>query len=50
MTTGGWVFMIGSIGFVLGLTFFCFYHVLKKPAAANHMHSPVDIDTHDLNT
>lgn len=50
MTTGGWVFMIGSLGFVLGLTAFCFGRVLRKPTAANHMHAPLDINTHDQNT
>ncbi len=50
MTNEGWVFMIGSLGFVVGLIAFCFYRVLAKPSAANHMHSPVDIDTHDRNT
>lgn len=50
MTSAGWIFMIGSLGFVVGLTYFCFQRVLSKPSAANHMHSPVDIDTHDTNT
>lgn len=50
MTTAGWIFMIGSLSFVVGLTYFCFQRVLAKPSAANHMHSPVDIDTHDANT
>jgi hypothetical protein len=50
MTLAGWVFMIGSIGFVLGLLSFCFYRVLRKPSAANHMYAPIDIDTHDVGT
>jgi len=48
MTTGGWIFMVCSISFVLGLVSFCFYKVLVKPASANHMHAPLDIDTHDV--
>jgi flagellar biogenesis protein FliO len=50
MTPLGWTFMFMSIGFVLGLVLFCFYRVLTKPNAANHMHAPLDIDTHDLDT
>lgn len=50
MRLSGWIFMLGSIGFVLWLTGYCFYRVLRKPTAANHMHAPLDIDTHDQNT
>ncbi len=50
MTPAGWVFMIASLGFVLGLITFCFHRVLTKPSAANHMQAPLDVDTHDRNT
>ena len=50
MTIGGWIFMIGSICAVVSLLTFCFYRVLRKPSAANHMHAPLDIDTHDQDT
>jgi hypothetical protein len=50
MTTGGWIFMLLSLGFVLALVGFCFWRVLSKPAAANHMHAPIEIDTHDQGT
>ena len=50
MTSAGWLFMICSTGGVLLLTTWCFYRVLSKPSAANHMHAPLDIDTHDLDT
>jgi len=50
MRTGGWIFMLGSIGFVLGLTFYCFYRVLTRPSSAEHMHAPLDINTHDRDT
>lgn len=42
--------MTCSIGFVLTLTGYCFYRVLAKPSAANHMHAPLDVDTHDRDT
>lgn len=48
MTTGGWIFMLCSIGFVVSLISFCFYKVLTKPTAANHMHAPLEIDTRDV--
>ncbi|MDD2941877.1 MAG: hypothetical protein PHC51_02810 [bacterium] len=47
MTTAGWIFMLGSIGFVISLTAFCFYRFLLKPAVAEHMHAPIDIETGD---
>lgn len=50
MTNAGWIFMLGSLAFVIGLVVFCFHRVLAKPSAANHMHSPVDIDTQDTHT
>ena len=50
MSASGWVFMISSIGFVVGLVTFCLYRVLVQPAAANHMHAPIDIDTQDKDT
>lgn len=50
MTVAGWVFMICSIGFVVGLLGYCFYRVLTKPAAANHMQAPIEIDTRDRGT
>ncbi|MEK6798140.1 MAG: hypothetical protein AABZ12_04180 [Planctomycetota bacterium] len=50
MTGAGWVFMLCSTGSVISLMVFCFYRVLSKPAAANHMHAPLEIDTHDAGT
>ena len=50
MTTTGWIFMVCSVGFVVGLTFFFFFKVLTKPASADHMHAALGIDTKDSNT
>lgn len=47
MTTAGWIVMIVSCGFVLALVIFCFGRVLRTPKAAEHMHAPLEIDTHD---
>lgn len=50
MTTEGWIFMLGSITGVISLVGFCFYRVLTRPDATEHIHAPLDIDTHDGNT
>lgn len=50
MTASGWAMMIVSVGFVLCLTVFCFYRVLRTPKSTDHMHAPLDIDTHDADT
>jgi hypothetical protein len=50
MTPAGWIFMVSSISFVVGLISFCFYRVLTKPSSANHMHAPIEIDTQDIGT
>lgn len=31
MTTAGWIFMLGSIGVVLGLVVYCYSKVLGSP-------------------
>lgn len=31
MTPAGWIFMLASTSFVIGLTTFCFVRVLKAP-------------------
>jgi len=46
----GWFFMLGSIAIVVSLATYCYWKVLSKPAAANHMHAPIEIDTHDRGT
>ncbi len=48
LTPTGWVMMIGSVGMVLGLCAYCAYRALSEPHAEEHMHAPLDIDTHDL--
>ena len=50
MTPAGWIFMLGSLGFVVALTAFCFHRVLTRPQAAAHLHAPLDIDTQDRET
>ena len=50
MTTAGWIVMILSVGSVLSLVIFCFYRVLFTPKTTEHMHAPLEIDTHDTDT
>ena len=47
MTLAGWILMLSSVGFVLALTGYCFWRVLRTPVAKDHMHAPLDIDTHE---
>lgn len=48
MTWAGWIFMIGSIGVVVGLLVYCYYNVLTAPDKTDHMHGRFDVDTPDL--
>ena len=50
MTAAGWILMLASCGAVLGLVVFCYSRVLRTPASTEHMHAPLDIDTHDADT
>ncbi len=50
MTTAGWIIMIASLTMVISLLVFCFYRVLSAPHSTDHMHAPLDIDTHDQGT
>ena len=50
MTPGGWLLMLISCGFVLVLTVFCYYRVPRTPKSTEHMHAPLEIDTHDAAT
>lgn len=47
MTLAGWIFMAASLALVIGLNIFCFARLLLRPAAAEHMHALLDIDTGD---
>jgi hypothetical protein len=44
MTTGGWITMFVSVGFVTVLLAWCVYKVLSTPS---DIHSQTDIETHD---
>jgi hypothetical protein len=50
METEGWIFMIGSVGFVLSLVGYCFFRVLSRPQTADHLQAPQTIDTGDIET
>ena len=50
MTIWGWIMMILSVGSVTTLTGWCFWRVLRTPHPEEHLHAPLDIDTHDRDT
>jgi hypothetical protein len=47
MTLAGWLLMLGSVSAVVALNVFCFYRVFKAPVTKDHLHAPLDIDTHE---
>jgi len=47
MTLAGWLLMGGSVGSILVWVSWCFYRVLNVPVAKDHLHAPLDIDTHE---
>lgn len=47
MTLAGWILMLGSVGFVLSLTIYCFSRVLSTPTPKKRIHAPLDIDTRE---
>jgi hypothetical protein len=47
MTTAGWIIMCLAIGGMTGLLCWCIYKVVSTPGSTEHLHAPVDIDTHD---
>ncbi len=50
MTPGGWIIMIGSVGFVTLFLGWCIYKVVTTPGSSKHIHSQIDIDTRDQET
>lgn len=50
MTWAGWTLMLMSCGVVLSLMTFCYWRVLRTPRPDEHMHAPLEIDTHDAET
>ena len=48
MTTGGWVIMIGSVGFVTLLFVWCIVKVFTTPQATQRLHGAKDIEPPDV--
>ena len=44
MTTGGWITMILSVGFVVTLFSWCIYRVLIEKKPEEHLHGIEDIE------
>lgn len=47
MTTGGWIIMVLSVGFMTGLLGWSIWKVLSTPGEVEHLHSHADIDPGD---
>ncbi|MCC7203698.1 MAG: hypothetical protein IT441_01345 [Phycisphaeraceae bacterium] len=47
LSTGGWLVMLISVGFVSALLVWCMRKVLTKPGEVEKIHSQTDIDPHD---
>lgn len=47
MTLAGWIVMILGTTGMTGLLGWCVYKVVTTPGSTGHLHSPLDIDTHD---
>lgn len=47
MTIGGWIIMISSVGFVVGLLAWCVYKIVSTPGSTERIHSQMDIETPD---
>jgi hypothetical protein len=39
--------MLLSLSFVAGLVGYCYWRVLRTPKTRDHLHAPLDIDTHE---
>lgn len=50
LNTAGWIVMIGCLTLVCSLCVFCFYRLVREPRPSEHHHTPLDIDTKDLDT
>ncbi|MBI4581022.1 MAG: hypothetical protein HY718_15065 [Planctomycetes bacterium] len=50
MTAAGWILMLVSCGLVTVLVVFCYRRVLRTPRPTEHLHAPLEIDTHDADT
>ncbi len=48
LNASGWIMLIGCIGLVCALCVFCFWKILTEPKPSEHHHTPLDIDTHDI--
>ncbi|MBI2928998.1 MAG: hypothetical protein HYY24_25315 [Verrucomicrobia bacterium] len=49
MTTGGWITLLLSVGFVVTLFVWCLYRVLLCAPEPEQLHGIEDIDTKDTN-
>jgi hypothetical protein len=46
MTTGGWINLFLSVGFVVTLLVWCVWRVIRE-SSAQKLHGQLDVDTHE---
>lgn len=47
LNPAGWTLMIVCVGSVCSLCAFCFWKILRQTDPSEHVHAPLEIDTHD---
>lgn len=47
LNLGGTLMLAMSVLLVCGLVVFCVVRIMREEAPAEHLHAPLDIDTHD---
>ncbi len=48
LTISGTIVMLVTVGLVLALSAYCMWHILLEKRPKEHDHTPLDIDTHDV--
>ena len=47
LNLGGMLMLAMSVLLVCGLVVFCVVRIMREDAPTDHLHAPLDIDTHD---
>lgn len=50
LSAAGALIMTASVAFVLALNIFCLTRILREPRPAEHIHTPLDVNTQDRDT
>ncbi len=47
LNLGGTFMLTMSVVLVCGLVVFCFVRIMREDSPGEHLHAPLDVDTHD---